>query len=52
MLTGPTVQQEETPQPPPLRPEGGAGVDGVKLFSEDVEQLKADKTFFTLFEEH
>jgi hypothetical protein len=40
------------PQPPPLFPEAGGGIGGEKSFSEEEEQLKADNTFFTLFEEH
>jgi hypothetical protein len=44
-----TVQQEETPQPPPAN--RGGGPIGATLFSDD-EQLKEDITFFTLLEEH
>ena len=47
--TEPTVQQEETPQPPPAK--RGAGIDG-ELFSVPGPQLKADMTFFNSLEEH
>ncbi len=46
----PTVQQQEVPQPPPLKPREGA--DEVKPESEVEEQLKEDITFFTDFDEH
>jgi hypothetical protein len=45
----PTVQQEDTPHPPPARRGGDA--DGM-LFSEPPLQLKEDITFFTSLDAH
>lgn len=41
------VQQEETPQPPPLKPPDGAAKPPSEL-----EQQKEDMSFFTFFDEH
>jgi len=46
----PTVQQEETPQPPPLKPPEGIKEEG--LLPDPDEQQNADINFFTLSEPH
>jgi len=48
--TEPTVQQEETPQPPPPKPLEGIGEDESPPCPD--EQQKADIIFFTLSEPH
>jgi len=44
-----TVQQEETPQPPPAK--RGGVPEAATLLSDDA-QLKDDNTFFTSVDEH
>jgi hypothetical protein len=44
----PTVQQDDTPQPPPLKPAGGE--EGEKPLPE--QQLKDDIFLLTLFDPH
>lgn len=46
----PTVQQEETPQPPPLKPP--EGIEEEWLLPEPDEQQNEDILFFTLSEPH
>jgi hypothetical protein len=46
----PTVQQEETPQPPPEKPP--VGTAGEMLFPEPEEQQNDDNIFLTSPEEH
>jgi hypothetical protein len=46
----PTVQQEETPQPPPEKPPEGN--DGEGPLPGPEEQQKEDIIFFTFFDEH
>jgi hypothetical protein len=46
----PTVQHEDTPQPPPVKPPEGAEKDEPP--TEPEEQQNEDITFFTSFEAH
>jgi hypothetical protein len=46
----PTVQHEETPQPPPLKPP--AGIEAETLLPDPDEQQKDDILFFTFSEPH
>ncbi len=48
--TEPTVQHEETPQPPPLKPRDGRR--GEQAEDEPAEQENEDMTFFTSPEAH
>ena len=49
-LSEPTVQQDETPQPPPPKPEEGKGEDGILL--PELEQLKGESFFLTSCDPH
>lgn len=46
----PTVQQEDCPQVPPLKPPPES--EDVRSLKDEAEYEKADNTFFTLFEAH